>query len=291
MRARLRTGAEPELGPGTESGQGRGSEPGLEQGSRLGPGLEQGSRIGPGPGPGLGLRMELGPETGLRVEGSSGGGARCEAAQQRRYSGPDEADDLRSCSAADAAALQDDGAGVGLVQGRGLGFGTGAGLGSGLGSGTGPGAGAGPGRGGEEEEVRASPGGGGARRPETQRRVVPEKAKGRKRRGELEEEGGEWQRCAVGECRVGVGRVVAGTRVIQLAEVVAGRRRTRKKRNIGDSPGPVSIFGNRVLQADETSSVFGVSKGKFPLPMHRFMHEQFHIPQKQAEEAISSEME
>ena len=37
----------------------------------------------------------------------------------------------------------------------------------------------------------------------------------------MEEEGGEWQTCAVGECRVGVGRVVAGTRVIQLAEVVA----------------------------------------------------------------------
>ena len=186
--------------------------------------------------------MELGPETGPWVGGSSGGSARCEAAQQRRCSGPDEADALRSCRAAGAAALQDDGAGVGLEQGLGLGLGPGAGLGSGLGSGTGPGAGAGPGRGGEEDEVRVSPGGGGARRQETQRRVVSEQAKGRKRRGEMEEEGGEWQTCAVGECRVGVGRVVAGTRVIQLAEVVAGRRRTRKKQNIGDSSGPVSML-------------------------------------------------
>jgi len=133
-----------------------------------------------------------------------------------------------------------------------------------MGSGTGPGAGAGPGRGGEEDEVRVSPGGGGARRHETQRRRVSEQAKGRKRRGELEEEGGDWQTCAVGECRVGVGRVVAGTRVIQLAEVVAGRRRTRKKQNIGDSSGPVSMLGNRVLQAGvcETSSVVCLFRDK-----------------------------
>ena len=254
MRARLRTGAEPELGPGPESGQRRGS----------GPGLEQGSRLEPGPGPGLGPRMELGPETGPWVGGSSGGSERREAARQRRCSGPDEVNDMRSCRAAGAAALHDDGAGVGLEQGPGLGLGPGAGLGSGLGSGTGPGAGAGPGRGGEEDEVRVSPGGGGARRQETQRRVVSEQAKGRKRRGEMEEEGGEWQTCAVGECRVGVGRVVAGTRVIQLAEVVAGRRRTRKKQNIGDSSGPVSQIRNRMLQAGvcETSSVVCLFRDK-----------------------------
>ena len=79
------------------------------------------------------------------------------------------------------------------------------------------------------------------------------RAKGQKRRGALEEDDGAWQQCAVGAYRVGAGRVVAGTRVIRLAEVVAGRRRTSKKRNLGDSSGPVSQIRNRMLQADVTS--------------------------------------
>ena len=231
MRSRL--GAEPEIGPGPEPGPERG--PGI--------GTEQGSRSGIGPGPGPGPRMELGSETGPWVGGSSGGSARREAARQRRCSGPDEVNAMRSCRAAGAAALHDDGAGVGLERGQGIGRGPGAGLGSGLWSGTGPGAGAGPGRGGEEDEVRVSPGGGGARQHKTQQRVISEQAQGRKRRGELEEDGDEWQACAVGAYRVGAGRVVAGTRVIRLAEVVAGRRRTSKKRNLGDSSGPVSVIG------------------------------------------------
>ena len=184
------------LGMGQRRSQGQEQDQG--QGEGQGRGWGQGSRPGPGPGSGLGPRMELGPETGTWVGGSSGGSARREAARRRRCSSPVEADGLRTCHPAGAAALQDDGAGVGTELGPGSGFGPGSGLDSRLWSGTGPGAGVGPGRGCEEDEVRVSPGGGGARQHTAQQRALPEQAQGRKRRGELEEDGGEWQTCAVG---------------------------------------------------------------------------------------------
>ena len=52
----------------------------------------------------------------------------------------------------------------------------------------------------------------------------------RRRRQEDVADDGEWRRCAVGEYRAGCVRVVAGARVVRLAEVVAGRRRTEKRR-------------------------------------------------------------
>ena len=69
-----------------------------------------------------------------------------------------------------------------------------------------------------------------------QAQEVAGRAQGRKRRGRQEDatEDGGWRPCAVGEYRAGSVRVVAGARVVRLAEVVAGRRRTEKaqKRNI-----------------------------------------------------------
>ena len=60
---------------------------------------------------------------------------------------------------------------------------------------------------------------------------VAGRAQGHKRRGRQEDatEDGGWRRCAVGEYRAGSVRVVAGARVVRLAEVVAGRRRTEKR--------------------------------------------------------------
>ena len=53
----------------------------------------------------------------------------------------------------------------------------------------------------------------------------------RKRKGrQVEREDGDvWQSCAVGAYCIGRARLVAGARVIRLAEVVAGRRRTVKR--------------------------------------------------------------
>ena len=89
-------------------------------------------------------------------------------------------------------------------------------------------------------------------------RVEGGQRRGMKRRGDVEDSDEEWRTCAVGEYRVGDGYVVAGRRVVRLAEVVTGRRRTRKMRTTesrpGDSSGRVSgIRGNRVLQAGETN--------------------------------------
>ena len=53
----------------------------------------------------------------------------------------------------------------------------------------------------------------------------------RKRKGRqvARDNGDEWQSCAVGDYRVDRVKLVAGVRVIRLAEVVAGRRRTEKR--------------------------------------------------------------
>ena len=91
---------------------------------------------------------------------------------------------------------------------------------------------------------------GDARDCTTQSRVLPVQVQGRKRKGVLEEDDDAWQPCAVGAYKAGAGRVVAGTRVIKLAEVVAGRRRTSKKRGIGNV---VAARRNCVLQAGATS--------------------------------------
>ena len=81
-----------------------------------------------------------------------------------------------------------------------------------------------------------------------------------KRRGAVIDGEEGWLTCAVGECRLGDGCVVAGRRVIRLADVVAGRRRTRKQR-VADMPPfleaatgtHVNRSGNRVLQTGETN--------------------------------------
>ena len=52
----------------------------------------------------------------------------------------------------------------------------------------------------------------------------------RRRRREAEGEEGGWRRCVVGEYAVGAVRRVGGRQVVQLAEVVAGGRRTEKRR-------------------------------------------------------------
>ena len=54
----------------------------------------------------------------------------------------------------------------------------------------------------------------------------------RRRRREAEGEEGGWRRCVVGEYAVGAVRRVGGRQVVQLAEVVAGGRRTEKRRRI-----------------------------------------------------------
>ena len=58
----------------------------------------------------------------------------------------------------------------------------------------------------------------------------------------------QWARTRLGLA----GRMVAGTRVIRLAEVVAGRRRTRKRRTTMWTE-MCTGRGNRVLQAGETN--------------------------------------
>ena len=91
-------------------------------------------------------------------------------------------------------------------------------------------------------------------------RVEGGQRRGLKRRGAVVDGEEGWLTCVVGECRVGDGLVVAGRRVIRLADVVAGRRRTRKQR-VAEMPpfceaatGPhVYRSGNRVLQAGETT--------------------------------------
>ena len=93
-------------------------------------------------------------------------------------------------------------------------------------------------------------------------RVEGGQRRGLKRRGAVVDGEEGWLTCVVGECRVGDGLVVAGRRVIRLADVVAGRRRTRKQR-VAEMPpffeavtGPhvhSNRSGNRVLQAGETT--------------------------------------
>ena len=170
-----------------------------------------------------------------------------------QHGGQDVAAAMSNRSPAGTGDLQDNGAGIGLGLELGPGRALGTGLGVGEWSGQGPESGTGLGGGDEEAGMGMSASGGNVRSCTTQRRASPVRAQGQKRRGALEEDDGAWQQCAVGAYRVGAGRVVAGTRVIRLAEVVAGRRRTSKKRNLGDSSGPVSQIGNRMLQADVTS--------------------------------------
>ena len=57
------------------------------------------------------------------------------------------------------------------------------------------------------------------------------RVRSRKRKGQHAETDGEegWQGCEVGEFRAERVRIVAGARVIRLADVVAGRRRTDKR--------------------------------------------------------------
>ena len=80
------------------------------------------------------------------------------------------------------------------------------------------------------------------------------RVRGRKRRGQHAETDGEegWQGCEVGEYRVERVRVVAGARVIRLADVVAGRRRTgkrfRRACRVGNSQQVVCIEGRCRLQ-------------------------------------------
>ena len=181
--------------------------------------------------------------------------ARCDADVHAlpQHGGPEDAAALRNRSPAGTGDLQDNGAGIGLGLEPGPGRALGTGLGVGEWSGQGPESGTGLGGGDEEAGMEISAGGGNAQSCTTQRGASPVRAQGQKRRGALEEDDGAWQQCAVGAYRVGAGRVVTGTRVIRLAEVVAGRRRTSKKRNLGDSSGPVSQIRNRMLQADVTS--------------------------------------
>ena len=91
-------------------------------------------------------------------------------------------------------------------------------------------------------------------------RVEGGQRRGLKRRGAVVDGEEGWLTCVVGECRMGDGCVVAGRRVIRLADVVAGRRRTRKQR-VAEMPpfieaatgSHVHRSGNRVLQTGETT--------------------------------------
>ena len=80
------------------------------------------------------------------------------------------------------------------------------------------------------------------------------RVRSRKRRGQHAEADGEegWQGCEVGEYQVERARVVAGERVIRLADVVAGRRRTdkrfRRACRVGNSQQVVCIEGRCRLQ-------------------------------------------
>ena len=68
----------------------------------------------------------------------------------------------------------------------------------------------------------------------------------------MEDSDEEWRTCAVGVYRAGDGYAVAGRRVIRLAEIMAGRRRTRKRRTTMWTE-MCTGRGNSVLQAGETN--------------------------------------
>ena len=84
---------------------------------------------------------------------------------------------------------------------------------------------------------------------------------GRKRKGQQAETDGEegWQGCEVGEFRAERVRIVAGARVIRLADVVAGRRRTDKRcrRACRNSRQVVCIGGRYRLQVTDSNDAEG----------------------------------
>ena len=210
---------------GSESGTCTGSESGMV------PGLGIGTEVGPGPGPGPGVRQE---DRRRRRAASQKTRIDCVPANAQRDVG-EKGESRCGRDSGSAEGWRRGGAECSDAEVR-------AGVSMGV-------------RGKDGDRSVAERGYTGQRV-----RVEGEQRRGLKRRGAVIDGEEGWLTCAVGECRLGDGCVVAGRRVIRLADVVAGRRRTRKQR-VADMPPfleaatgtHVNRSGNRVLQTGETN--------------------------------------